>query len=81
MGLWQHVWLEATGPVAVRDPAAMTDVRLPAPTEAAVTVRCQFDNPSPEEKSVELYGADCPRWFRRRAGRIPGQGNRGAAKP
>ena len=29
MGIWQHVWLEATGPVAVRDPAAMTEVSLP----------------------------------------------------
>jgi hypothetical protein len=27
IGLWQHVWLEATGPVAVRDPAAMTDLK------------------------------------------------------
>ena len=54
LGLWQHVWLEATGPVAVRDPAAMTDVRLPEADQAAVTVRCHLDNPGPAERAVEL---------------------------
>ena len=63
MGLWQHVWLEATGPVAVRDPAAMTDVRLPDAAEAAVTVRCQLDNPSPVEQNVELTVRIAPDGF------------------
>ena len=63
MGLWQHVWLEATGPVAVRDPAAMTDVRLPGAAEAAVTVRCQLDNPSPTERSVDLSVRIAPDGF------------------
>ena len=44
MGIWQHVWLEATGPVAVRDPAAMTEVSLPDAAQAAVTIRCQLEN-------------------------------------
>ena len=26
MGIWQHVWLEGTGPVAVRDPAGFVDL-------------------------------------------------------
>ena len=51
MGIWQHVWLEATGPVAVRDPAAMTEVRLPEGSEAAVTVRCQLENARPPSKT------------------------------
>jgi hypothetical protein len=54
MGLWQHVWLEATGPVVVGDPAAFTDVRLPDATEAALTVRCQLDNATKVEQAVEL---------------------------
>ena len=54
MGLWQHVWLEATGPVAVRDPAAMTDVRLPDRDRAAVTIRCQLDNSEAKERKADL---------------------------
>ena len=54
LGLWQHVWLEATGPVAVRDPAAMTEVRLPESDQAAVTVRCHLENPGSAARTVEL---------------------------
>lgn len=63
LGLWQHVWLEATGPVAVRDPAAMTDVHLPGAAEAAVTVRCQLDNPSSIERKVDLSVRIAPDGF------------------
>ena len=63
MGLWQHVWLESTGPVAVRDPAAMTDVRLPGASEAAVTVRCQLDNTSAVQRKVELRVRIAPDGF------------------
>jgi hypothetical protein len=63
VGLWQHVWLEATGPVAVRDPAAMTDVRPPAASEAAVTVRCHLDNSSAVQREVELRVRIAPDGF------------------
>ena len=64
MGLWQHVWLEATGPVAVRDPAAMTDVRLPEAAEAAVTIRLHLDNAADEERKVELIARISPDGFK-----------------
>ena len=60
MGIWQHVWLEATGPVAVRDPAAMTEVRLPDAAEASVTIRCQLENAAAEAKNVELVAQIVP---------------------
>lgn len=63
VGLWQHVWLEATGPVAVRDPAAMTAVDLPSGDKAAVTVRCQLDNATPAEQTVELVVRMAPDGF------------------
>ncbi len=63
MGLWQHVWLEATGPVAVRDPAAMTAVDLPSGDKAAVTVRCQLDNATSAEQTVELVVRIAPDGF------------------
>jgi hypothetical protein len=34
LGLWQHVWLQASGPVAVRDPATFTELKSPAGEEA-----------------------------------------------
>ena len=64
LGLWQHVWLEATGPVAVRDPAAITDVCLPKAAEAAVTVRCQLDNRRRRlRRTVELSARIAPEGF------------------
>jgi hypothetical protein len=60
MGLWQTVWLEATGPVAVRDPAAVTEVRLPEGEEAAVTIRCHLDNAAGTERKVELTARISP---------------------
>ena len=60
MAIWQHVWLEATGPVAVRDPAAMTAVRLPDAAEASVTIRCQLENAAAEAKTVELVAQILP---------------------
>ena len=63
MGLWQHVWLEATGPAAIRDPAAMTDVRLPERDRAAVTIRCHLDNSEAKERKVELTARIAPDGF------------------
>ena len=63
MGLWQHVWLEATGPIVVRDPAAFVEMRLPGPKEAAVTVRCQLENPEMVDQAVELTARLAPEGF------------------
>jgi len=63
MGIWQHVWLEATGLVAVRDPAVFTDVKLPAADKATLTVRCQLDNATKVEQSVDLVVKISPDGF------------------
>jgi exo-1,4-beta-D-glucosaminidase len=63
MGLWQHVWLEATGPVAVRDPAAFTAVTLPEGTRAAATLRLHLDNSAASEELVELSARIAPDGF------------------
>ena len=63
MGLWQHVWLEASGPVAVRDVAVFTDVNLPSAKEAALTIRCQLDNAAKVGQTVELVGRIKPDGF------------------
>lgn len=63
MGLWQNVWLEATGPVAVRDPAAFTDVRLPGGDAAAVTLRLHLANATAHEQQVDLAARITPDGF------------------
>ena len=63
MGLWQNVWLEATGVVAVRDPAAFTDVRLPGGDEASVTLRLHLQNAAATEQKVELTARIKPEGF------------------
>ena len=63
IGLWQHVWLEATGPVALREPAAFTDVRLPDRDAAAVTLRLQLENAAALEQKVELAARITPEGF------------------
>jgi len=63
MGLWQNVWLQATGSVAVRDPAAFTDVRLPEGDAAAVTLRLHLENAAAVEQKVELTARIKPEGF------------------
>ena len=63
MGLWQNVWLEATGPVAVRDPAAFTDVRLPAGDATGVTLRLHLENAAAHEQQVDLTARIQPDGF------------------
>jgi exo-1,4-beta-D-glucosaminidase len=46
IGLWQHVWVEATGPVAVRDPAGFVDPHWEPNADAPITVRGYLDNAS-----------------------------------
>lgn len=54
MGLWQHVWLEASGPVVIHDPAAFTEMRLPDTTEASITVRCHLENLEQNDRLADL---------------------------
>jgi exo-1,4-beta-D-glucosaminidase len=63
VGLWQHVWLEATGPVAVRDPAAWTELKSPDGRQAAVTVRGYLENPGLQTVSAELLARIEPDGF------------------
>ena len=63
MGIWQSVWLEATGPVAVRDPAAFTDVHLPEGDAASVTLRLHLENAAAHGQKVELIASIKPEGF------------------
>ncbi len=66
--------------MAVRDPAAMTDVRLPEAAEAAVTVRCHLDNPSAVRRDRGTAVRIAPDGFAGTAGRDPDQSDRAAAR-
>ena len=63
VGLWQHVWLEITSPVTVRDPAAFTAVRLPEGNEAAVTVRFHLHNAATTPQTADLETTLTPDGF------------------
>ena len=51
MGIWRDVHLYATGPVALRYPAALTRLNLPSTDEARLTVRAEVTNA--EDRPVE----------------------------
>jgi exo-1,4-beta-D-glucosaminidase len=44
MGIWRDVHLVATGPVALRSPAVLSKLNLPATDEASLTVRAELTN-------------------------------------
>ncbi len=44
MGLWRDVHVSATGPVALRAPAVLSKLNLPATNEALLTVRAELIN-------------------------------------
>jgi exo-1,4-beta-D-glucosaminidase len=56
MGLWRDVHLDATGPVAIRFPDAITHLNLPATNKAELTVSAELVNgtkrPASERKVV-----------------------------
>ncbi len=54
IGIWQHVWLEATGPVAVRDPAGFVDPKWTPGQDAPVKVRGYLDNPGAQPVKTDL---------------------------
>ena len=54
MGIWQHVSINATGPVVVADPAAFTDVNMEGETTADATIRFFVSNTSKNSQPVDL---------------------------
>jgi beta-galactosidase/beta-glucuronidase len=64
MGIWQHVWIETSGPVATWDPAAFTDVELPGGKQAAVTLRLQVENAGTTSQPAEIVAEIRPQGFK-----------------
>ena len=56
-GLWQKVWLSASGPVLVEDPLVITDLPLPKTDTADITVRTTLENTSDKPQSGTLEGS------------------------
>ena len=44
MGIWRDVHVSATGPIALRSPAVLSKLNLPATDEALLTVRAELTN-------------------------------------
>lgn len=63
MGLWQHVYLNASGDVRVYDPVAFTEFEISDTSKANVTVRCMLENFSDCEKKVKLNICITPAGF------------------
>jgi hypothetical protein len=56
-GLWQKVWLSASGPVLVEDPLVITDLPLPSIATADVTVKATLENTSDKAQTGALEGS------------------------
>jgi exo-1,4-beta-D-glucosaminidase len=54
IGIWQHVSINASGPVVVADPAAVTKVNISKDTSTEVTVRFFVTNASGNEQAVKI---------------------------
>ncbi|HVT96698.1 MAG TPA: glycoside hydrolase family 2 TIM barrel-domain containing protein [Acidobacteriaceae bacterium] len=55
-GLWQKVWLSASGPVLINDPQVITDLPLPKTDSADITVNATLQNTSPKPQTGTLEG-------------------------
>ncbi|MGA8111087.1 MAG: sugar-binding domain-containing protein [Acidobacteriaceae bacterium] len=55
-GLWQNVWLSASGPVLVENPLVTTDLPLPRTDSADVTLQATLENTSDKEQTGTLEG-------------------------
>jgi glycosyl hydrolase family 2/Ig-like domain-containing protein len=55
-GIWQKVFLSATGPVVVKDPLVTTDLPLPKTDSSDVTVETTVENVSDEPVAGEVRG-------------------------
>ncbi len=56
-GLWQKVWLSASGPVQVEDPLVTTDLPLPRTDSADVMVKATLENTSAKPQKGTLEGS------------------------
>jgi hypothetical protein len=56
-GLWQKVWLSASGLVLVEDPLVITDLPLPSTATADITVKATLENTSDKPQAGTLEGA------------------------
>ena len=54
MGIWQHVWLEATGAVVLRDPFVVTDFKDSAPVSVPLSLRFFAQRTGEAKGSVTL---------------------------
>jgi hypothetical protein len=55
-GLWQKVWLSASGPVLIDDPQVITDLPLPKTDSADITVHATLQNTSAKPQTGTLEG-------------------------
>lgn len=56
-GLWQKVWLLASGPVLIENPYITTDLPLPRIDSADVTVKTTVENTSDKQQKGQLEGS------------------------
>ena len=56
MGLWRDVYLTASGPVAVRYPAVVSKLNLPAANSARLTVTAELKNATAQKVDGKLKG-------------------------
>jgi len=56
-GLWQKVWLSASGPVLIEDPYITTDLPLPRTDTADVTLKTTLENTSGKQQKGLLQGS------------------------
>lgn len=55
-GIWQKVFLSATGPVMIKDPLVTTDLPLPKADSADVSVQARLENVSDQAQKGVLKG-------------------------
>jgi hypothetical protein len=73
-GIWQKVFLSATGPVVVRDPLVTTDLPLPKTDSADVAVQATVENVTDKPQAGVLKGGFGPVSFER-AVEVPAHGS------
>jgi hypothetical protein len=56
-GLWQKVWLSASGPVLIDDPQVITDLPLPRTDSADISVNAALQNTTAKPQTGTLEGA------------------------
>jgi len=67
-GIWQKVFLSATGPVVVKDPLVTTDLPLPKTDSADIGVQATVENVTDQPIKGELQGSIDPIGEIRKAG-------------